>query len=141
MLQQMLNVRKELEAEQSAALADLSDNVVQIKEMMHHQSDSRAASSQPFAPQFSPVGQGHRGYQQQQQPRQKAVPQHQTRHVRSPTPVNSYEDKLLDALSVEDESHLAPFIEDAPQHRINAIFSSGPKPVISQVSCLPGTNL
>lgn len=137
-----MTIRKDIESENNAVIAELTDNIAHLKEMLQqaelktqnpvapppppsqHWPTSQVARGAPqSAAHYSPAGQI-----QSQQP--------QPQSARSSTPVTAYEDILLEALASQDDARLTSFIEEHSDRRIRAIFHSGAKPPISQVRCI-----
>lgn len=127
-----MNVRKDIETEHNVVVAELTDNIAHLKDMLQQQQQQPQQQSH-----FSPQQQRANHFSPPNLPQPSHPHQHQSqRGVRSSTPPSTYEDTLLEALQHQDESHLVRFLEEAPERRIQAIFHSGPKPPLSQAVIL-----
>jgi hypothetical protein len=144
MRSEMVAVRKEVVSEQSTSLAStdaelaglrdtvhrLSDQVSNLERIIRAQLPRRTATDQgsPLPPQQLPL---HAA--QTRQPAQQQQQQKQQQPGRATTPLQSYEDLLLSKLSSDSPTALTTFVDEAPSHRVRAIFNGNQgKPVVSQ---------
>jgi hypothetical protein len=155
----MVAVRKEVVSEQSTTLASTDAELAGLRDTVYRLSDQvsnlerviRAQHAAGLArgavqDQGSPIAQAvplnaaapaaqtqQPAQQQQQKKKKQQAPSQQQQPSRPMTPLQSYEDMLLSKLSSDSLTALTTFVDDAPSHRVQTVFSGHQgSPVVSQ---------